>query len=79
MLTRIRTSTAFTTDVPKSPISKPISVTASVAAACGAVSANMATRSGLLNFSSHPASQQAIALPPRATRQIHAASRNVCP
>jgi hypothetical protein len=32
MLTRMRTSTAFTTDVPKSPISNPINVTASVAA-----------------------------------------------
>ena len=38
--TRITTSTALTTDSPNSPIWKPTMVAASVAAACGVVSAN---------------------------------------
>jgi hypothetical protein len=79
MLTRMRTSTAFTTDVPKSPISNPINVTASVAAPCGAVSTNIAARLVRLNPGSDPASQHATALPPSAATQIRAARPSVSP
>ena len=68
MLTRISTSTALTTDSPKSPMLKPTMVAASVAAACGVERANTTADCGGEKPSSGRIRKAAISLPPTQAR-----------
>ena len=74
MLTRISTSTAFTTVVLNSPIWKPTVVAARVAAACGVVSTNISPVSDLDTLNAAPASTEPSALPPTQATMKRAAN-----
>lgn len=77
IVTKINTSTALTTDSSNNPMSKPTTVAAKVAAACGTVRPSIKAVSPLVSCIRRLAIRQATVLPPSAAKIKSPASFNV--